>query len=102
MTTSCLDYSRRNVIALQVAEGTKPSGLTMSTSIVRKNVEGSSPDALGQPDDVWVILRRGQTVHEDDNGPRFTVERPGAGRELHTVTCQQPRALDGHFGHLAP
>jgi hypothetical protein len=102
MTTACLDYSRGNVVALHVAEGTETSGLAVSTSIVRKNVEESGPDALGQPNDVRVILRRGQTVHEDDNGPRFTIERPGAGRELHTVSCQQPRALKGHFGHLAP
>jgi hypothetical protein len=66
-----------------------------ASSIVRKNVEGSSPHAFGQPNDVRVILRRGQTVHEDDNGPRYTVERPGASRELDAVTRQQPRVLDG-------
>lgn len=79
MTTACVGYSRGHVISLQVAESTKASGRTMSSSIVRKNIEGSSPDAFGQPNDVRMILRRGQTVHEDDNGPRFTVKRPGAG-----------------------
>ena len=102
MTDACMGYSRGNVISLQVAEGTKPSLLTMSSSIVRKNIERSRPEEFGQRDDVRVILRRGQTVHEDDNGPRFTVQRPGAGRELDTVACQQSRAVDRGFGHTGP
>src|ERR1700722_9421226 len=102
MNTARMDHSRGNVIALQLAEGTKPSGLTVSSGIVRKNIEGSGPDAFGQPNDVRMILRGGQTVHEDDNGPSFTFEQPGAGRQLHAVTCQQPRTRNGHFGHFAP
>lgn len=102
MTTTCIGDGRGNVISLQIAEGTKTSGLTMSSSIVRENIERSSPHAFGQPDDVGVILGRGQTVHEDDNGARLAHGRPGADGELDTVTCQQPRVLNGHFGHFAP
>src|SRR5258708_266700 len=102
MTDTCMGDSRGNVISLQDAEGTKPSRLTMSSSVVRKNIEGSRPEAFGQRDDMRVIFRRGQAVHENDNGPRFTVQRPGAGRELDTVAREQPRAVDGRFGHIGP
>ena len=52
--------------------------------------------------DMRMVLRRGQPVHEDDDGQRLAFARPGAGRELHTVARQQPRALNGCSGHFAP
>jgi hypothetical protein len=102
MAKACMGYGRGYVISLQVAEGAKAPGLTMTSGIVRKNIEGASADAFGQSNDVRMVLRRGQPVHEDDDGSRFAFARPGAGRELHTVTRQQPRALNGYFGHFAP
>jgi hypothetical protein len=56
MTSARKGDGRGHVISLQIAEGAKPFGLTMSSSIVRENIEGSSPDAFGQRDDVGVIL----------------------------------------------
>lgn len=102
MAKACMGYGRGNVISLQVAEGAKPPGLTMTSGIVRKNIEGASADTFGQSNDVRMVLRRGQPVHEDDDGSRFAFARPEAGRELHTVTRQQSRALNGYFGHFAP
>jgi hypothetical protein len=59
MAKACMGYCRGNVISLQVAEGTKPPGLTMTSGIVRENIEGSSAEAFRQSNDVWVVFRRG-------------------------------------------
>ena len=71
--TACKGDRGCDIVAFEVAQCAQPPGFAMSPSVVRENVEGSSPDALGQSDDVRVILRRRQTVHKDDNRPRVTV-----------------------------
>ena len=64
---------RGNVIPLRITEGAEPSGFSVASRVVGEHIERSGPETFGQSNDVRVILRRGQTVHEDDNGPRFTV-----------------------------
>jgi len=74
----------------------------MATSIVRDHVERPAPETFGQGNHMRVVLRRGQAVHEYDDGASLSVEQPGAGRQLHAVAREQPRTPTGCFGHHAP
>jgi hypothetical protein len=78
-------HSGGDVVVFEVPKGGHARGLTVASGVVSEDVKIVGLEALGQRDNVGMVLGRGEAVGDNDDGAGRTESRPVAGSERDTV-----------------
>ncbi len=74
-----------DVMTFEMAERRHAGGLTVASGVVGEDVELAGLEALGESDDVAMILARGEAVGDDDDRPGGSASGPVPEGELDAV-----------------